>query len=232
MSWIKQLFDSIRGDINNAGQSLADARAIPALEQKVRDAKEELNQAKSALTEVMAQEKLTGKRVIDLEKSLEEYEGYAAQADAKGDENLLNELLDKIAEVDEDLAAQRELHNGYVENVKQLKQTIVNSERSMKGFEREVKNIKATEAAQKAASMSAERFSGANSSMRTAADRMERIKERQAERSARMEAAQELADSTTGADLKQKMKAAGILKDGASRDEIRARIRARNATKA
>ncbi|MBF0218864.1 MAG: PspA/IM30 family protein [Gammaproteobacteria bacterium] len=229
MSWIKQLFDSIRGDINSAGQALADARAIPGLEQKVRDAKDELNQAKSALTEVMAQEKLTAKRVSEVTNTLNEYEGYAAQAEAKGDENLVNELLDKIAEIDEDLAAQRELHASYEENVKQLKRTILDSERSMKAFEREVKNIKATEAAQQAAAMSAARYSGANSSMRTAADRMERIKEQQAERQARMEAARELADSGSGESLKEKMKSAGIIKDGRSREEIRARIRERNA---
>lgn len=227
MSWVNQLFDAVRGGINNVGESIADANAIPALEQKMRDAKNDLHKAKSALTEVMAQEKLTGRKVHELEQNLQEYEGYAAQADSKGDETLLTEIIEKIGDLDEDLAAQRELHSGYKENVGQLKRTILETERSVKAFEREVKNIKATEAAMRASEITAAKYSGASSSMQTASERMERIKDRQSERKARMESARELANETSGDSLKEKMKSAGIIKGAGNRDDIMARIRNR-----
>ncbi|QEP42628.1 PspA/IM30 family protein [Ectothiorhodospiraceae bacterium BW-2] len=229
MGWFGTLVDAIRGSINEAGEELADKNAIIALEQSIRDAKNEMSKAKEALTEVMAQEKLAAKRVAELKASLEEHEGYAAQADEKGDEALFNDIADRIIDIQEDFDAQSELHNGYAENVRQLKGTILESERSVKAFEREIKNLKATEAAQRAAAMTAEKYSGASSSMTTAAERIARVKEKQQQRGAKMEAARELASSSSGSELKDRMKQAGIIKGGGSREDIRARLRAKKA---
>lgn len=231
MSWLKELFDSARGRINEAGEALADSQAIPALEQKIRDAKNDLAKSKSALTEVMAQEKMVKKKVADLEASLGEHEGYAIQASEKGDEGLLGEIVDKIAEIEDERAAQREVHTRLAASVGRLKSTVLETDRGIKAMEREVKSIKATEYAQRAAEATAAKHSGSSASMATAAERMKRIKERQEQRHHRMDAARELADAASGDDLKAKMVAAGIGVKKPSRDAIMARIKARqNAT--
>ena len=229
MSWLKELFDSARGRINEAGEALADSQAIPALEQKIRDAKNDLAKSKSALTEVMAQEKMVKKKVADLEASLGEHEGYAIQASEKGDEGLLGEIVDKIAEIEDERAAQREVHTGLAASVGRLKSTVLETDRGIKAMEREVKSIKATEYAQRAAEATAAKHSGSSASMATAAERMKRIKERQEERRHRMDAARELAEAASGDDLKAKMAAAGIGVKKPSRDAIISRIKARQS---
>ena len=229
MSWLNELFDSVRGHVNATGEALADSQAIPALEQKVRDAKNDLAKSKSALTEIMAQEKSTKKRVNDLEASLTEHEEYAVQASDKGDDNLMNEIVDKIAEIEDDLAAQREVHTQLDANVGRIKATVLETERGIKAMDREVKNIKATEYAQRAAEATAAQHSGSSASMATAAERMKRIKARQEGRRHRMEAARELADVESGDDLKAKLAAAGIGAKKPSRDAILERINARKS---
>ncbi len=227
MSWIKELFDSVRGQVNSTGEALADSQAIPALEQKIRDAKSDLGKSKSALTAIMAQEKTTKKRVNDLEAALSEHEDYAVQASGKGDDGLLNEIVDKIAEIEEDLGAQREVHTQLAANVGRIKASVLDTERGIKAMDREVKNIKATEYAQRAAEATAAQHSGSSASMATAAERMKRIKARQEERRHRMDAARELADIENGNDLKAKLAEAGIGGSKPSRDGIMERINAR-----
>ena len=229
MSWLIQLFDSVRGRVNEAGEALADSQAIPALEQKIRDAKNDLTKSKTALTEIMAQEKMVKKKVTDLETSLKEHEGYAVQASEQGNENLMNEIIDKIAEIEDNLSAQREIHTQINANVRRLKSTLLETERGIKAMEREVKNIKATEYAQRAAEATAAKYSGSSASMATAAERMKRIKERQEQRRHQMDAARELADAESGSDLKAKLAAAGIGTSKPSRDAILERIKARQS---
>jgi phage shock protein A len=229
MSWLNELFDSVRGHVNTTGEALADSQAIPALEQKIRDAKKDLGKSKSALTEIMSQEKMTKKRVNDLEASLTEHEEYAVQANEKGDDSLLNEIVDKIAEIEDDLGAQREVHTQLEANVGRIKATVLETERGVKAMDREVKNIKATEYAQRAAEATAAQHSGSSASMASAAERMKRIKARQEERRHRMDAARELADVESGDDLKAKLADAGIGAKKPSRDAILERINARKS---
>lgn len=229
MGWLNEIFDSVRGHINTTGEALADSQAIPALEQKIRDAKNDLAKSKSALTEVMAQEKITRNRVLELEAGLTEHEDYAAQAAEKGDDGLLNDLVDKISEIEEDLGAQREVHTQLDANVSRIKSLVMETERGVKAMEREVKNIKATEYAQRAAEATAAQHSGSSASMASAAERMKRIKTRQDERRHRMEAARELADVENGDELKAKLAAAGIGANKPSRDAILERINARKS---
>ncbi|HIJ33713.1 MAG TPA: PspA/IM30 family protein, partial [Gammaproteobacteria bacterium] len=74
MSWLKTIFDFGRGKVNETGEAIAnDPRvAIAAMEQSIRDADSKQGQARSALTDVMAQERLTGKSVADLEAKMAE----------------------------------------------------------------------------------------------------------------------------------------------------------------
>lgn len=229
MSWLKTIFDFGRGKVNETGEAIAnDPRvAIAAMEQSIRDADSKQEQARSALTDVMAQEKLTAKSVADLEAKMAEYEGYALQADSQGDEALLSEVIEKIAGIETELVTQRAIQAGMVEQVNNLKRTVAETERNIKSMKTEIKTIKATEYAQQAAMEASAKYSGASSDTRRAAERMKRIKENQAHRKAKMEAAQELEKATNGEDLKVKLAAAGIGTATPQRDDILARIRAK-----
>ena len=229
-SWLKTIFDFGRGKVNDTGEAIAsDPRvAIPAMEQSIRDAESKQAKANNALTDVMAQEKLAGREVTGLEAKMAEYEQYAMQADSKGDETLVNEIVEQIADIEVELSTKRAVHESLSQQVSNLKRTVVETERNIKSMKTEVKTIKATEYAQQAAMEASAKFSGASSDAGRAAERMKRIKENQALRQAKMDAARELEQATNGEDLKAKLAAAGIGSSGPSRSDIMARIRAKN----
>ncbi len=233
MSWLKEVFDGFRGKVNEVGQAVADdpAVAIPAMEQKIRDAESDLAKSKNALTDVMAQERLAGQKVADLKSQIEEYEGYAVKAADQGDENLVGDLVEKITETESELGEQEALHETLVANVAGLKDSISKTEKAIKSMKTEVKTIKATEYAQQAALEVSAKHSGASSSTARAAERMQRIKERQQHRKAKMDAAEQLSRESGGDALKERLAAAGIGAKSSSRDDVMARIKAKQQSR-
>ena len=226
MSWMKTILDGIRGKANDTGEAIASdpSIAIPAMEQSIRDAEGRIDKSKNALTDLMAQEKLTAKAIADIEADIAEYEGYAVAASEKEDEGLLNELIDKIGETEGQLGEQRAVHDSLITSVAELKATIAETERGINSMKVEIKTIKATEDAQRAALEVSAKHSGASSSTRLAAERMQRIKEKQAERKAKMEAAKEIESTTGDGALKDRLAKAGIGAKNSNRDDILARI--------
>ena len=220
MSIWSKLMAAIRGAATEAGEAIVDNQAIRILEQEMRDAREELDKAREALTSIMAEEMGVRRKVESLRRQVEEHEGYAMAAMDKGDETLALEVADKIAEISNELEAQEKLLEGYGGNVKQLKQNIVETERNIKTMQREVSAVKATEAVQKASAAAAAKFSGSNSSMRSATDSLERIKKKQELRNDRNKAALELQKQAGGEDLQAKLKQAGIVTGGASGNAV------------
>ena len=73
----------------------------------------------------------------------------------------------------------------------------------------------------------AARYSGTDSKMRTATDSLERIKQKQAERAARMSAASELASEEATDELADKLRAAGITNSAHSAQAVLERLKAK-----
>ncbi|MDX8377518.1 MAG: PspA/IM30 family protein [Mariprofundales bacterium] len=226
--WAK-IITAMRGAANEAGEAVVDNQALRILDQEMRDAQDELRKAKQSLTEVMAEKMAVDRKVNELSKATQEHESYATQALNKGDEALALEIAEKMAEFANDLEAQKELQAGYASNIKQLKRSITETARNIKTMQREISVVKTTEAVQKANEAASARFADSNSSMRSATDSLQRIKERQQKRSDRFKAAQELDKTSSGTDLKDKMKAAGIIEGNASANSILANLRAKTS---
>ena len=75
-------------------------------------------------------------------------------------------------------------------------------------LEQQVDQVKATQAVQKAQVAASTHFDGGNSKVKTALDSLERIKLKQAEKEAAIEAAAELAEIESGSDLDAKLRQA------------------------
>jgi phage shock protein A len=71
---------------------------------------------------------------------------------------------------------------------------------------------------------------GAHTRIGSAADSLQRIKQRQAIQEERLRVGQELEDKRSGADLDAKLREAGILPGHASADDVLARLTAREIT--
>jgi phage shock protein A len=226
--WAK-VATAIRGGVSEAGEAIVDNQALRILDQEIRDADSELGKSKDALTGIIAKRKLADKKVESLKSSLAEYEGYAMQALDKGDEGLAVEIADKIAGLETELMGEEGVAKSFRESETQLRKSVLQTEANLKRLKQQVDTIKATEIVQRSQAAVAARHSGAGSSMGSAVDSLERLKNKQAERAAKFEAASELADSTEEVSLDAKLKAAGIVDGGASGGDVLARLRAKRS---
>ena len=224
--WAK-VATAVRGGVSEAGEAIADNQALRILDQEIRDADNGLIKSKEALTGIIAKRKLADKKVEGLKSSLTEYEGYAMQALDKGDEELANEIAGKIAGLETELMAEEGVAKSFAGSESQLRKAVTHTAANLKRLKQQVDTVKATETVQKAQAAVAARHSGTGSSMRSALDSLERLKNKQAERAAKFEAASELAESTEEVSLDDKLKAAGIVGGGASGGDVLARLKAK-----
>ncbi len=220
---------AVRGGVSEAGEAIIDNQALRILDQEIRDADNELTKSKSALVGIIAKRKMAQKKVDSVKASMAEYEGYAMKALDQGDETLANEIAQKIADLEVQFADEDAMAKAYGNSEAQLRKSVSGAEANLKRLKHQVDTVKATESVQRAQASVAARFSGADSSMRSALDSLERLKGKQAERSARFEAATELAESTDDTDLESRLKSAGIVSSKSSGDDVLARLRAKQA---
>lgn len=227
MSIWGKVMTALKGATNEVGEAIADSNALRILDQEIREASEQLQQSKTQLAGIMAKQKLSGQKCAELKEKVAEYEGYATKALEQGDESLATEVAGKIAEYEADLASEQELEQSFAQSIVNLKKAITDAESNLRRLKQQVDTVKATESVQKAQAACAAKHSGVNSRMATATDSLERIKRRQAERAAQMEAASELSGDTAENDLQAKLKAAGITKGDTDAASVLERLKAR-----
>lgn len=222
--WAKMM-TALRGGVNEAGEAVVDSQALRILDQEVREASQALQDSKNSLAEIMARQKVAEEKVAGLKKQIEEHEGYAIKALEKGDEGLAHEVAEKIADLENQSSQEQESADGFASSADQMRTAIKQTERNLKRLKQQVDTVKANENVQRAQAAVAERHSGSHSKMRTAMDSLDRIKEKQALKSAQMAAASELAEDTSDTSLQAKLEEAGIAASGNSADDILERLK-------
>nr|WP_298166813.1 PspA/IM30 family protein [uncultured Pseudomonas sp.] len=223
--WSK-LLTALRGGANEMGEAVVDGQALRILDQEIRDADLELRKSKEALAEIMAKQKLAAERVGKSAEKIAEYEQYALKALEAGNEALATEVAEKIANLETAQAGEREQAEAYAASVAQLRKAVTQAEGHIKRLKQQVDTVKATESVQKAQMAVAHRYGGSQAKLHTAVESLERIKHKQAERAAKMEAAAELAETSSPDDaLDVKLRAAGIVPANASADSVLARLK-------
>lgn len=228
MSVWGKLVTALRGGAYEMGESVVDGQALRILDQEVRDADAELRKSKEALAEIMAKHKLAAERVEKITAKVGEYEQYAIKALEADNDELAKEVAMKIANLESELASEREQAEGYGSSVEQLRRAVSQAEGNVKRLKQQVDTVKATESVQKAQMAVAQRYGGSQAKLQTAVESLERIKKRQAERSAKMEAVAELAQTDDRDDaLDKKLRAAGIVPENTSAESVLARLRSK-----
>ncbi len=218
---------ALKGATNEVGEAIADSNALRILDQEIREASDQLQQSKTQLAGIMAKQKLSSQKCGELKEKVAEYEGYAMKALDQGDESLATEVASKIADYEAQLNSELEMEKSFAGSIVGLKKAITDAEANLRRLKQQVDTVKATESVQKAQAACAAKHSGVNSKMATATDSLERIKQRQAERAAQMEAASELSGDTAENDLQAKLKAAGITKGDSDASSVLERLKAR-----
>lgn len=224
MSVWKKLITAVRGGVNEAAEAVADSQALRILDQEIRDAKAELRQSDNALTQIMAKRKLAQQRVDSLRQSIGEYESHAVAANDKGDRQLALDCAQKVVGLRAQMDTEQQYVDQFTGSEQDLRRNISQAKSNLRRMEQQVDIVKATESVQKAQTAVSSRHLGANSKMKTAAESLTRIQDRQKERQAQFEAASELAEAESGDELEKRLKAAGIAGSEASADDELARI--------
>ena len=227
MSIWNKVMTALKGATNEVGESIADSNALRILDQEIREASDQLQQSKTQLAGIMAKQKLASQKCAELKAKIAEYEGYAIKALEQGDETLATDVATKIADYETQLNAEQEMETSFSASVTSLKKAITDAESNLRRLKQQVDTVKATESVQKAQAATAARHSGANSKMATATESLERIKQRQAERAAQMEAASEMSGDVAENDLQSKLKAAGITDSDANANSVLERLKAK-----
>lgn len=225
MSIFSKLLTLFRGTAHETGQKVVDANALRILDQEMRDAGTQLNRSREELTKLMAQSKLAQQKIDARAGKIAEYTRYIEGALSKGDEALAHDVAIKLAALENEDQGDQTAKAALDKSVATLKVTINKTEAQLRGMRQQIDTVKATDAVQRAQSAIAARHAGANSKMGSALESLERIKNRQAETSARIEAAEELESSSGDGDLNKRLAAAGLLTGESDASAVLARFR-------
>ncbi|KKW68685.1 phage shock protein A (IM30), suppresses sigma54-dependent transcription [Lampropedia cohaerens] len=226
MSVWNKLITALRGGAHEAGEAIVDSQALRILDQEIRDADADLRKSKEALAEIIAKEKLARGKGEQSAAKIAEYEGYAVRALESGDEALAMEVAGKIAALEQARDEEQTQAQQFAASAAQLRQAIAQAESHIRRLKQQADTVKATENVQRAQATVAERYSGSESRVQTALESLERIKQKQAERGARLQAAAELAQEGSEDALQQRLREAGITPDASSASAVLARLKA------
>jgi len=211
---LRRIWTALKGAVNEGTEAVADSQSIRILDQELREAKTELKACDENLTKIMAKRKLAESKVESLQADIETYTTHAISASEKGDESLALECAERVTELESQLETEQSLLEGFLNSERSLKGNISKAKTNVRRMEQQIDQIKATESVQKAQVAVSSRHMGANSKIKTALDSLDRIKSKQQERAAELEAAEELATEESGSSLEAKLKAAGIKPGG------------------
>ncbi|VYU48227.1 PspA/IM30 family protein [Metakosakonia massiliensis] len=211
MGILKSLFTLGKSVIAQAGDSLEEAQGVRMLEQHIRDAKTELEKAGKSRVDLLARVKLSNDKLKDLRERKESLEARAMQAISKNvDASLLNEVAEEIARLENTISAEEQVLTNLEASRDSVERAVAATAQRISQFEQQLEVVKATEAMQRAQQAVSTSTLGASSNVATAAESLKRLQARQAERQARLDAAEQLEKVADGRDLDQKLAEAGI----------------------
>ncbi|QWA30276.1 PspA/IM30 family protein [Pseudomonas sp. RC3H12] len=229
MSLLRKIVTALRGGASEVGEAIVDSQALRILDQEIRDADNSLIDARNQLVKIMAKHKTAQQRITEFDKTIGDWEQKAIAALDKGEEGLAHECAARIADLTNQRDSEQALADQFGASVTTLTATVSKTEAQIKGLKQQVDLVKARESVQRAQVSAASATGGANGSLETAVGSLDRIKKRQTERAAELEAAAELAGKADGSDLEARLKSAGIGASNSGADDVLARLKAKAA---
>lgn len=226
MSMLAKLSALFRGTAREAGQAVVDANALKILDQEIRDADTAQGKARDDLAGLVARRRMAENELKSFGDQIAKYESSVRAALSQGKEDLAREVAGRIAELETEIGTRGPMIEGMKEAEARLRTAIATTDQKIETLRREIDIVKVNDSVQKAQTSVALQSQGAHSRIGSAADSLQRIKQRQAVQEERLRVGQELEDKRTGADLDAKLRDAGILPGHASADDVLARLTA------
>ena len=219
-SLIRRLFTALRGGATEIGLAIEDTQQLRILDQEIRDVGTALAQAESALTQIMAKEKLTKNRVTELDAKIKELEGHAIACMNANNEALALETASRIAELTNQRDAEQTQVDEFAAQVARMQADIAKARKNVQALRSQVDRARARDSVQKAQVAVSRAGGNANGKLATAASTLQRLNAKQDETAARLEAEEQLAKVASGDDLERKLREANIIKSGSNAESV------------
>ena len=230
MSMLAKLSALFRGTAHDAAQGVVDANALKILDQEIRDADNAQGKARDDLAGLVARRRMAENELKSFGEQIAKYESSVRSALSQGREDLAREVAQRIAELETEIGTRGPLIEDMKAAEARLRTAISTTDQKIETLRREIDIVKVNDSVQRAQTSVALQSAGAQSRIGSAADSLQRIKQRQAINEEKLRAGQELEDKRTGADLDAKLRDAGILPGHSSADDVLARLSARPVT--
>lgn len=230
MSMLRKLSALFRGTAHDAALSVVDANALRILDQEIRDADNAQGKARDDLAGLVARRRTAEGEVQSFHDQIGKYETSVRAAIAQGKADLAREVAQRIAELESEIATRSPMIEDMKGAEARLRTAIAATDQKIETLRREIDIVKVNDSVQRAQASVALNSAGAQSRIGSAADSLQRIKQRQAVQEEKLRVSQELEDRRTGADLDSKLRDAGILPGQTSADDVLARLTRQEVT--
>lgn len=211
MSFLKKIFTLGKSVISQVEDGIEESQGIRILEQQIRDAKQEMSKAGGSRVDLLARVKLSQDKIAELQERKAILEAKILEAMQKDiAPELLNEVAEEIARLENTIDTEQKVLGSLEASRTTVENSVALMTQRIAQFEQQLEVIKATEAMQRARQAVTTSTTGASDNVVTAAESLKRIRTRQAERQARLNAAEQLSKQSDGRALDDKLAEAGI----------------------
>lgn len=224
-----RIINSIRGSVNNAAEAVADANAIPALQQNIRDANVKLEKSKDDLSGLVAKVKMAERKLATIEEAIASDEATAQRAVDQGKDDIALKVLNRIAAARLEADKERKSINDMKAASVNLHGVISSLSDQIKSVERQISQVEVTETVLSAQDAILSSGAGASGSINNASDALRRIQEQQEARREKAEARMQLSDMTSGGDLDRQLAEEGLLGGPATGKALLEEMKAKRA---
>lgn len=226
---LKKILTAMRGGVNELGEAVVDGQGNRILEQELRDSEHELKQAKQELASLMAEAASLARQIRTELDSAAKREDDARKAIAAGQEDLAREVAERIVGHERRASELTQTRELLQQRIVGLKDRVQKAEKQLADYRRELQVVKTNERVLRTTAQIDTNINSQQSSLSTAKETLERIRERQAREEDRQTASATLEKELTGADLDEKLKAAGIDGEQDAVNDVLARLKGGNA---
>ncbi len=226
---LKKILTAMRGGVNELGEAVVDGQGNRILEQELRDSEHELKQAKQELASLMAEAASLARQIRTEQDSAAKREDDAREAIAAGQEDLAREVAERIVGHERRASELTQTRELLQQRIVGLKDRVQKAEKQLADYRRELQVVKTNERVLRTTAQIDTNINSQQSSLSTAKETLERIRERQAREEDRQTASAALEKELTGADLDEKLKAAGIDGEQDAVNDVLARLKGGNA---
>lgn len=176
---LAKIMDTIRTESIGLRDAVMESAGFNQFERQIEAAKNNLERAKSALTDEMADELQASRLVKITQDKINQKELLIVDALGQGDEDHAFQLATQMVELEQDLLSQHQIKHSHELHLGHLTRQMENAERLLKDLSRQLTMVNTTDKIQKATDAITKNFEQADSKLLSAKKSLDRIRKKQ-----------------------------------------------------